>query len=360
MDDNARRFVISALRGLVRDRRSHHFSVPAELSCEDSASVIEVVERNKIGGLLKSGAARAGLVLREELAHALAKQQALAIARNFENLVETESVSDLLRAEGIAFVVIKGAARSFEVFGGLDARASNDIDVLVRRSDYARAGEVLCANGYIRGVPIDDRWWHDHLGESPFLPTHSRGIVDIHHKVQQPGGPAPADIEAFFATASELKVAGRTYTVPHPHYALLLAYISMSKALRNAEPWLPYAAEIVLEKHRMTAMDRTKFNTLARGQGLTRMICEIDKVLDQVFTNALAPLRKSAEYRRAEQLALAAFDTHALANRRFHRSRLLWQWTQGSGSKRLARFAGMSVQRMLCDLRRPKRSASSS
>ncbi len=350
----ARHFVSAALRALLKFGRQPSLAQIGSLSEIESGLVLSIAKRNKIAGLIGRGARNAGLSISGELAKSLAEEQSVAIAKNLNNLQETNTVCELLRQKGVPFAVMKGPLRTYQVFSGLDARSSNDIDVLVRRTDYRVAGQILCNEGYKRGVPIDDSWWHDHLGESPFLPLQSRCIVDIHHKVQQPGGPAPADIGAFLTLAEEISVANRKYTVLHSHSALLLAYISASKAQRSGEPWLAYAAEIALAKDCMGNDEKAEFFKYAHFQKLDALLAQVDSVIDRIFDGARLSVDQAPGDDQSVRLAINAFGGLICEQQRFHRSRLLWEWTKGAGSQRMLRFAQLSAQRMISDLCRPK------
>ena len=49
---------------------------------------------------------------------------------------------------GITAIPYKGPALALQVYGDLKLRSFVDLDVLVRRSDAARAGTLLAARGY--------------------------------------------------------------------------------------------------------------------------------------------------------------------------------------------------------------------
>lgn len=350
----ARRFIVLALRGAIGLENNAGFAEFPELSTMQISRAIDIIRRNKIGGLVRGGARRLGLPVNPELGRFLDAEQQATIAKNMENLIETAKVAAMLGHAGINLIVMKGPVRSYEVFGALDARPSNDIDILVGRTDYERAGEVLCENGYVRGVPQHDRWWHEHLGEAPFVPTRSRCIVDVHHKVQQPGGPSPRDVDSFLADRRVLSVANHKFSVLQFDHALLLTYISVSKAMRNGEFWLGQAAEIALIQGRLSQAERDAFYAVANHHGLFRMLTQIDEVIACIFELTPQLTGTQGQSGRARALAAAAFGTPPVKKARLHRSRLLWQWTQGTGFQRAARFLGMTTERVLSDRRRPR------
>lgn len=317
----------------------------------DVEAVARVAVSNKIGGMLRAGVLRAGLPMPSRLDAILRADQSRAVAKNLLNLLETERVLGIL-GKRFEVLVIKGPVRSFELFGQLDSRASNDIDILVRRSDYDQAGQILCENGYRRGVSRDDRWWHQYLGESPFLPDEGRCTVDLHNKVQQPGGPSPKDLSMFFRNARIVSVANRQFKVPGPHEALLLAYVSASKALRSGEFWLAYAAEIATCRLQMSEHARLEFDEIATRQGLARLVRHVDRVVDCIMA---LPGRESIAYppsRAIAALAAIPFGDGLPAGRKFHRSRLIWEWVDGAGLRRVSDFVRHSAELAISDMRR--------
>lgn len=346
-----RNFVVTALRSAL----GYDCKLVDELKDCLNPSEVEAVARiavsNKIGGLIRAGVLRAGLQMPRRLDEILKADQSRAVAKNLSNLHETERVLGIL-AKRFEVLVIKGPVRSFELFGQLDSRASNDIDILVRRSDYDQAAQALCENGYLRGVPRDDRWWHQYLGESPFLPTAGHCTVDLHNKVQQPGGPSPRDLSMFFRHARVLSVANRQFSVPGRDEALLLAYVSASKALRSGELWLAYAAEIAICRMHMSEPMRREFDGMADRQGLARLVNYVNCVVDCMMALPGSGSAVHAPDPSIKALAAVPFGDGRPAGRKFHRSRLIWEWVDGAGLKRISNFARHSAELIVSDMRR--------
>lgn len=354
--DEARRFVLLALRGAIGlgDGASSSAALEGELSEAEVKFAVDFIKRSKVGGLVWNGAKRVKLPIAPALKKVLEAERQIAIIRNMQNLIETAKVSELMTDAGIKYAVMKGPVRSFEVFAALDTRPSVDIDILVSRADYARTGELLCANGYARGVPINDRWWNEHLGESPYRPTHSHCIVDVHHKVQQPGGPGPQGIDEFINDRRDIALAGRTYHVLGRAHALVLTYISVSKAMRNGEVWIGQATEIATVRKNASQGDQAQFDALAKRHGLGQMISQIDAVIACLFAVPPRLAGFGGGVSRIEDLAAGAFGTADRQHGYLHRSRLLWQWTAGEGFVKAARFLWLTGERMISDARRPR------
>lgn len=351
LNTRSRKFVVKALRGALGFDLSGMDEPQEILDDADVEAVARVAVCNKVGGLIRVGARSVGLVIPARLDEILKVDQSRAVAKNLVNLVETERVLGIL-GNRLEVLVIKGPARSSEVFGQLDCRASNDIDILVRREDYDHAGHILCESGYRRGVSRDDRWWHQHLGESPFLPEKGHCTVDLHNKVQQPGGPSPRDLSMFFRNARIVSVANRQFAVPGPNEALLLAYVSASKAMRSGEFWLGYAAEIAVTRAQMSEAERIGFCDMSARQGLARLVGYVDRVVDSIMACPRGEGIPPRSHDAIADLASLPFGDGLTPARRFHRSRLIWQWVDGAGFKRMSAFVRHSAELIVSDMRR--------
>lgn len=353
-EERARHFVVIALRSAIGLHEPGACRGAPGLDEAGERIVAAIASRNKIGGLVRHGALRAEFEIGTDLDGILKAQQSLAMAKSLCNLLETRRVERILSRENINYVTLKGPARSQQVFGGLDMRLSNDIDLLVRHGDYFRAGQVLCENGYRAGVSPSDRWWHDHLGESPFIPEAGSCTVDIHRKVQQPGGPSPFTIEPFISSATDMRTVGQVVRVLSEPYALLLAYISASKAIRNYEYWLGYAAEIAASRRKMSPLANEEFYALACSQGLSRLVLHIDQIVDCMFSlqSQSTPSRRDDWQKHLAALPFRVADG---PRQRLHRSRLMWMWSDGNGLGRATQALGLMAGLMMADFQRLRR-----
>ena len=257
---------------------------------------------------------------------------------NLRQLNQLNELGGTLRREKISTAVIKGVLRLKQVYGRIDLRMSTDIDLLVPRSRYNRAIELLCSLGYHPGVPSDSVWWHHYLGESPHIRVCERGsgaVVDLHHRLQQPGASAPRDLDAFLRSASV--VAGANLPLPSATFGLLVTVINFSKGLRNREPWVTYAHEIVLQWRKMSSAEHQAFLALASDQRLGRMAAAAIGSSHAIF--GLGSPRELPFLEAAADTRLLRLSACGLVHRGyFRRSRLAWRWTDGSGVSRALRY----------------------
>jgi hypothetical protein len=103
-------------------------------------------------------------------------------ARNLRLLHQLELVLRRLEAEGVAVILLKGAALTQEVYRQPALRPMADLDLLVRREDVPLARRVLAALGYRPPCPAlrDDHL--DAYSHAVFLaqPEAPRAGLDIH------------------------------------------------------------------------------------------------------------------------------------------------------------------------------------
>jgi hypothetical protein len=166
-------------------------------------------------------------------------KQSLAVAS-----IVTARLCAPLEAEGIPVLALKGPALAERVYGDAAVRApSRDVDLLVDRSQFDAAVEVLTANGFRRE---DMTQWVDGLPHyhvtlvpsEPFLP-----IVELHWRVHW--------YEKTYASRALERSQARGYygRAPHPVDDLALLLIVYA---RDGFVGLRYAADIgaFWDKHR--------------------------------------------------------------------------------------------------------------
>jgi hypothetical protein len=297
--------------------------------------IVSLAINTKTAGLLAESARKAGHVLPEDIRQQLAEVQADNLRSNLANLAWTIKASQVLEKAGIPLISFKGAVRAHEVYGRWDARASSDIDLLVGKSDYWDACDVLAAAGFKPLVSRASKWWHHHLGEAPFARTDGSGvIIDLHNSVQQPGGPFPAKLEDFRANCVTRQFGTAQLRTPSPEYSLLICAISYGKAVRSATPWLAYAHELALVNSEMSESQAQEMRRLAESQGLLRLYEDALSSATRLFAQS-----EPSETRHIvpqDRLVLSASGQGH--KDRFSRTKWLWNWCDGDGLQRTAAF----------------------
>lgn len=297
--------------------------------------------RTKSSLLSAVGLEQHGFPLPDSAITKIAELRSSVLKRNLANIANAVKVASLLEAENIEVVAFKGVARAKQVYGSWDLRRAADIDLLVRHGDYRRAAAVLCNHGFKPGVSVESKWWHDYLGESPYLPESAGGaVVDLHHRLQQPGGPPPLDLGNFFDRKSSLVLGGRTLPVMGPEHASLVTCISYGKAVRNGEPWLVHAHELAMILRESSAAERESLRDLARRQGLERLWNDAVRNASALFAVDLGFGKPGASTNfAADELLSSALGEATRRKRPLRRTELQWRWTDGDLVTRIGRVA---------------------
>jgi len=295
-------------------------------------SLIDLATRTKTTGLLPHAIKAIGTQISGVPKDFFAPFQNKTVASSFKNIADTIDAIQILKKDQIDSLVFKGPIHSQNVYGHWNIRSSSDVDILVRQSDYENAKKALIENGYISLINPKSQWWPKHLGESPFTKRNGSGlIIDLHHQLQQPGGPFPKSIEPFFEKATEKPFGSTTIKTLSPEDALLITVICYGKALRAGEPWLHYAHEIAFTYSISNESERLKFQKTAQKHGLNRIYNEALKNSLIVF-NATESKIDPHNKKRLKLLDLARGKQE---HPPFFRTRCLWNWLDGN---LLARF----------------------
>ncbi|MEL7190559.1 MAG: nucleotidyltransferase family protein [Pseudomonadota bacterium] len=245
----------------------------------------------------------------EAMAHIAA---AVRLCRNFHT-------------HGIDVVCVKGVARAYEVYGKWDVRFTHDVDLLVRDRDYRGAAKVLTSSGYDAPISEADDWWHDYLGESPYLPVRATGpTVDLHQKLHQPGTPALTNPGPLHEHHVMRSLGNFSLPMLDKRDAMMLTANSFGKAIRSRQPWLLYAHEIAYARANDPELTDRMLDDYAAQSGMSRLWHHAKTASDLVFGGA-----KSGQIELPPHIDL---DKPGLIPEPvfLYRSRLLWLWSEGS------------------------------
>jgi hypothetical protein len=149
---------------------------------------------------------------------------------------ELVRILDLLGAEGIETVLLKGAALACTVYEDPSLRTMNDLDLLMRDSEIpaaARALEALSYRQLYRASLADPgkraAFYGGHHHATPLIAPRGRAIVELHRHIVSMGQDGFYDVEKIRTRARRIIIEGRRALVPSPadlvlHTCLHLSY----------------------------------------------------------------------------------------------------------------------------------------
>ncbi len=302
----------------------------------DWPSLLAIAQKTKTFGLLRKGLQNLHVTPSGSAAAYLKSSQEEILRLNLANIARAVRIVRTLEEAGVGALVLKGPLRSEEVYGMSDMRSASDIDILVRQSEYRHSIAALRELGYSCLVMMEDRWWHDFLGESPFVNFSSPGpSIDLHNQLQQPGGPYPSNVEDFF-NASQLRSVGRqNVAILSCEHALILTAISFCKAVRSGDPWLSYAHELRYCLLTPGGIELQQLRACAKSQGVLRLFDHFENWTTALFDkdNSYPSSEPESKY---GDLVLSSCGFKRLPP--FGRTKAMWRWSDGEGVSRMKTF----------------------
>jgi hypothetical protein len=128
------------------------------------------------------------------------------------------------------------------VYGDLALRHFGDLDVLIRETDVAKAGEILSSYDYNRVIPplspVKERDFIRTDHEHEFISADQMVHVDLHWRLSTRRFPAEFQVDGLFDHAEELSLSGGTITHISSQDLLLLLCMHASKDLWRKFVWI--------------------------------------------------------------------------------------------------------------------------
>ncbi|GGZ26021.1 nucleotidyltransferase family protein [Asticcacaulis endophyticus] len=174
-----------------------------------------------------------------------------------------------LEFASINHVFYKGPLQQKILYGDFFSKKSVDADLLVARKDFSRAREVLVAAGFSVPAECHRLWWRLFLGEQHLF-TDSSGphSVDLHHRLQQPGSPAPRHVDRFMSNPVKVNLGSNSIPTPNTKYIALISAMNLVKAIYNRQPGGSYAMDLLTALRQMSPPEIKALQQEARLQGL--------------------------------------------------------------------------------------------
>ncbi len=251
------------------------------------------------------------------------------------NQVQLRIASRIRRAfseQSVPVLFLKGMFLAQRYYGSIDARASSDLDLLVRRSDLPRAEEIVQKEGFTRRSRI--LWSRNATIHFTHHFEYCRDGVDLelHWSIAQ----HPAfrlSYADLWNDAQELAIGAERFSVLSDEYAIVTHALGAFKDIELGVCTLkPFVDLFQIIRAAGADLDWEEFFERREREGISRIIAGILAMTlvllecDSEFANLCECLRRRGEDPRLQSarhvLALAPGKRkHSLKNRR-------WAWSR--------------------------------
>ena len=161
---------------------------------------------------------------------------------------EMARLARLFEAEGVPLLAYKGPALARQAFGDIALRRFVDLDVIVRRRDARRAGELLRALGYEkpRGLTAaHEDFLLRRQHNLAYTRDGGRMIVELHWEVAPARFAAVPVGESVWGRATAVSLYGTEVRCPSPEDLLLALAVHGTKHLWERLAWVCDVAALV-------------------------------------------------------------------------------------------------------------------
>jgi hypothetical protein len=230
-------------------------------------------ERNRLLVLADRGFQLSGVSRSPEFEQRLQARSLSVSMLNGACLSAIRKVAPHFERAKIRAVFFKGPLSQHRLFGSYFLKLSTDVDILVTQKDFARS-RMLCEDiGWKTARECTSLWWRYFLGEQHLTNGNAKNItIDLHHRTQQPGCPAPRVPDQLIACAEPVEVGGISVLTLSRPYACLLSCISLAKALIHREPCGGHAVDVSAFLARANEQEIRIVDELAGLQGLRKTL----------------------------------------------------------------------------------------
>ncbi|HEX6106794.1 MAG TPA: nucleotidyltransferase family protein [Gemmatimonadales bacterium] len=219
----------------------------------DVAGCLAFAHEHRLAGFVWARVERLGLtgLLPPAQLAAAAAGALFERARSERLTAELRRLGELLQADGVPVLFLKGPLLARRFYGGLDARAAADLDLFIRSPDLARVEALLGAAGYAPAFRVLlsrrlSRYFTHHFEyRRDGLP------LDVHWAFQRHFSFA-IDYRRVWTTTERAELGGRVYEVLSPEYELVLQLLGIQTDLQVGKLALRSAVDVY---HILRAME---------------------------------------------------------------------------------------------------------
>jgi hypothetical protein len=139
--------MIECVKWPPSDRRAEDISLAASGPI-DWKRLLNLAERHRVVGLVNSGLRQIGRAVPAEIVAEFGARFRTLVQSNLTMAAEAVRLLHLFEGVNLPVVFLKGAALSRLIYGGVELRQSDDIDILVPPERFAEASALLQRAGY--------------------------------------------------------------------------------------------------------------------------------------------------------------------------------------------------------------------
>jgi hypothetical protein len=228
--------MLRVVRSCILQNTDNFSEIPSS-AVFDWREVQNLAAKNKLAIFVLRGLKKIAEALPVEFQVALEEHENATIQMNGANLLTLRRMVPTLESHGVHGVVLKGPVAQKMIHGDFFLKPSTDLDLLVFPDDYDTASRLIASNGFELAAECSTPWWSVFLGEQHFFSKGpSQSTIDLHHRIQQPGSPAPREPELFISQSEYIAVGSIQIRTLSRTNACLLSCMSLAKALIHREP----------------------------------------------------------------------------------------------------------------------------
>jgi Uncharacterised nucleotidyltransferase len=204
---------------------------------------------------------------------------------------------DILIAEGIPVMLLKGGALHAANIVNRGPRITSDLDVLVKRADFPRAIQRLYAEGWTskNSVEYASAGWRFAPGTNLRMKPH--GDIDIHHQPIHGARVEDEVLDALWERAEQVSFHGRSVLIPTLADMLVFTSVNTIHSQVSDEPSAGWVFDIeMLSRQSTLSPDRVVDSAIA-FHALPATIATLSYVNRLTSNPVIAPLVESLESR---------------------------------------------------------------